>query len=190
LSDIFKNHSKHLAFKSMKKLLLLCLLIGTGSIVSAQYPTIPSERQAVMNQKKELRKKISDQAFAKALPIIKEEAGKYNRPYVPWASKPEDLVKADIPAFPGAEGGAMYTPGGRGGKVLVVTNLNDEGPGSLRWACETGGARIVVFNVAGVIYLKSPIHIRAPYITIAGQTAPETAYVFLENPYKWTHTMW
>lgn len=95
------NHSKHLAFKSMKKLLLLCLLIGTGTIVSAQYPTIPSDRQAVMNQKKELRKKISDQAFARALPIIKEEAQNHNRPYVPWASKPEDLLRADIPAFPG-----------------------------------------------------------------------------------------
>ncbi|MFA6589738.1 MAG: polysaccharide lyase [Bacteroidales bacterium] len=172
----------------MKKLLLLCLLIGTGSIVSAQYPTIPSDRQAVMNQKKELRKKISDQAFARALPIIKEEAQNHNRPYVPWASKPEDLLRADIPAFPGAEGGAMYTPGGRGGKVLVVTNLNDEGPGSLRWACETGGARIVVFNVAGVIYLKSPIHIRAPYITIAGQTAPgDGVCVFGESIQMDTH---
>lgn len=66
----------------------------------------------------------------------------------------------------------MYTPGGRGGKVMVVTSLADRGPGTLREACETGGARIVVFAVSGVIRLEAPINIRAPYLTIAGQTAP------------------
>ena len=66
----------------------------------------------------------------------------------------------------------MYSFGGRGGKVITVTNLNDRGPGSFREACETGGARIIVFNVAGIIRLESPIIVRAPYVTIAGQTAP------------------
>ena len=54
----------------------------------------------------------SDAAWKKALPVVMEEAQK-GRPYKPWASKPEDLVKSNIPAFPGAEGGGMYTHGGR-----------------------------------------------------------------------------
>jgi hypothetical protein len=49
-------------------------------------------------------------------------------------------------------------------------------PGSLRWACEQGGARIIVFNVAGIIRIKTPIIVRAPYITIEGQTLPAMAF--------------
>jgi len=82
------------------------------------------------------------------------------------------LLKAEIPAFPSAFGGGMYAAGGRGGKVIVVTSIANEGPGTLREACETGGARIIVFNVSGIIRLSTPIHVRAPYIIIAGQTAP------------------
>jgi hypothetical protein len=115
--------------------------------------------------------KRSDEAWQKALRVIKEWETK-GKPYIPWAAKPSDLPQAAIPAFPGAWGGGMYSFGGRGGKVMVVTSLEDSGPGTLREACETGGPRIVVFNVAGVINLKSRVRIRAPYITIAGQTAP------------------
>ncbi len=77
-----------------------------------------------------------------------------------------------LPAFPGAEGFGATTPGGRGGRVIFVTNLNDSGPGSFRAACEATGPRIVVFRVSGTIALKSDIIVTEPYITIAGQTAP------------------
>ena len=135
---------------------------------SAQYPQLTDEAKQLIEQQKKQWKAHSDSAWAVAFPIVIEEA-KAGRPYVPWAARPYDLRQAKIPAFPGAEGGGMYTFGGRGGKVLTVTNLNDDGPGSFRWACEQG---IIVFNVSGIIRLKSPIYVRAPYITIAGQTAP------------------
>jgi len=87
------------------------------------------------------------------------------------AAVPE-LAKAKIPAFPGAEGGGEWTAGGRGGKVFVVTSLDDKGPGTLREAVEAKGPRTVVFGVAGIITLETPLAINNPFITIAGQSAP------------------
>lgn len=159
----------------MKKILLkfsfFALVLVASNKVFAQYPDIPKDVAAWSDSLMKAAMKHSEAAWAKAYPIIQEEA-KHSKPYIPWAARPYDLPQAEIPAFPGAEGGGKFSFGGRGGKVIVVTNLNDDGPGSLRAACEQGGARIIVFNVAGIIRLKTPLIVRAPYITIEGQTAP------------------
>ncbi len=76
-------------------------------------------------------------------------------------------------AFPGAEGFGAYARGGRGGRVLQVTTLEDHGrPGSLRWAVSQRGPRLVEFTVAGALSLRSNLTIEEPYLTLDGSTAP------------------
>lgn len=137
----------------------------------AQYPEIPKPLQDKTDAILADEEKRLAEIWTSNYNIIQAEA-KLGRPYLPWASYPKDFVHADIPAFPGAEGGGAFTPGGRGGKIFVVTSLEDSGKGTFREACEAVGARTIVFNVSGIIQLKNRISMRAPYVTIAGQTAP------------------
>lgn len=79
-------------------------------------------------------------------------------------------------------GFGMDTPGGAGGDVLTVTNTRSEGEGSLRWALQQPGKRIVVFEVGGVIDLgKNTLMIESPYLTVAGETAPSPGITIIRG---------
>ena len=101
---------------------------------------------------------------------------------VPPSAAPFASQSAQPVAFPGAMGWAAHTPGGRGGRILRVTTLAAEGPGSFADAIEAKGPRIVVFEVGGVIDLGvKTLRIREPYLTIAGQTAPQPGITLIRG---------
>lgn len=88
------------------------------------------------------------------------------------ADAPTTPPSGPLPVVPGVVGFGTTTPAGRGGAVYRVTNLNDNGPGSLRAALQASGPRVVVFEVSGTIALSSKLTVSNPYLTVAGQTAP------------------
>lgn len=122
------------------------------------------------------------------------KTGFYSMDSYYWRVDPVDsignTVKGDvwyfkkrIPAFPEAEGYGGYAIGGRGGKVVYVTNLNDNGPGSFRYAVEQEtGPRTILFAVSGLISLQDDIRLNSDYVTVAGQTAPGKGICFRWAP--------
>ncbi len=131
---------------------------------------------AQVNAREEARKTPWDLAvyFGKAQMVKlleKHEGGTGWPPSTRPAPEPAaNPAPSALPAFPGAEGFGAISKGGRGGRVIKVTNLKSHGPGSLNAACRAEGPRIVIFEVSGVI--RGGISIRHPFLTIAGQTAP------------------
>jgi hypothetical protein len=88
----------------------------------------------------------------------------------------------EVVAFPGAEGFGRMASGGRGGEVLIVSNLDDSGPGSFREAVERNTKRIIVFSVSGNIKLKSRLSIKHGNLTIAGQSSPGDGICITDYP--------
>lgn len=123
--------------------------------------------------------RMGDFAYYLSEPIIENDC-KGVGPFI-WASLEWEAMHnidyfpevTGLEAFDGAEGCGKYALGGRGGREYVITSLEDDGSeGTLRYAVEAEGPRIITFAVSGDIHLKAPLNIENPYISILGQTAP------------------
>lgn len=122
----------------------------------------------------------------KSIPVIERPDSGSTDPETPGETTghtyPKPVSEAAI-AFPGARGGGMHTSGGRGGRVIRVTTLEDHGlPGSLRHALNQSGARIVLFDVGGTIRLRSKLKITQGSLNLAGQTAPGGGITLADYP--------
>src|SRR5699024_24735 len=126
------------------RLFLLFVMLGISGTAFAQYPDVPEEARKKAEQAKQAAWE-SVNAKREAAKERRDSLHTHGKPQLPWAATPSDLPQAKSPAIPGAKGGGMYTFGGRGGDVYVVTSLKDSGPGTFREALESVGPRIVVF---------------------------------------------
>ena len=176
-------------------LMLLVILIGLGAVIWKVIEPAHSIIDKIMDKNRTVVKEsyfkqqnstplreehIEKVNKAPTFPTDKELANSKEKTTPPVEEKALRVLKdrktttRAIPAFPGAEGGGAMSKGGRGGKVYIVSNLNDSGKGSLRYGLEkVSGVRTIVFSVGGYIHLSHAIVVRDDaFITIAGQTAP------------------
>ena len=131
-----------------------------------------------------------EELFAQAIDQDIAKSNNEGDPNSGGDTKIDETVSKELKAFPTAYGAGAYTTGGRGGRVIHVTNLNDSGKGSLREAVMAYGPRIVVFDVSGTIELLTDLNIYEGNLTIAGQTAPSPGITITGRTIKMSSNQW